>query len=159
MEKRVVDTEAYVSVLRELTEEGKTVSLLISGNSMSPFLIHNRDSIYFRKPEREPRRGDMVFYQRDSGQYVMHRICRARPEGFYLVGDAQTEIEGPIRREQIFGRVVSVRRKGRRIGPGNFWWEFFEHVWIRVIPLRRGMTRAYGLFRKCFGSRAGGGKE
>ena len=90
----------------------------------------------------------------------MHRICRVRPEGFYLVGDAQTEIEGPIRREQIFGRVVSVRRKGRRIGPGNFWWEFFEHVWIRVIPLRRGMTQSLRPVPEvCFGSRAGGGKE
>lgn len=48
-----VDTAEYVSVLRELTEQGKEVSLLISGNSMSPFLIHERDYIYFKKPGRE----------------------------------------------------------------------------------------------------------
>lgn len=34
---RLVDTREYVSALRELTEEGREVSLLISGSSMSPF--------------------------------------------------------------------------------------------------------------------------
>ena len=74
MIERVVDTNEYVTVLRELAGEGRVVSMLIAGSSMSPFLCHNRDYIYFTKPDRELRRGDMVFYQRDTGQYVMHRI-------------------------------------------------------------------------------------
>ena len=74
MNTRVVDTNEYVSALRELAEEGRVVSMLIAGSSMSPFLCHNRDYIYFTRPDRELRRGDMVFYQRDTGQYVMHRI-------------------------------------------------------------------------------------
>ena len=31
---KVVDTREYVSVLRELAEEGKVVSMLIAGSSM-----------------------------------------------------------------------------------------------------------------------------
>ena len=110
MNTRVVDTNEYVSVLRELAEEGKVVSMLITGSSMSPFLCHNRDYIYFTRPDRELRRGDMVFYQRDTGQYVMHRIYKKKPDGYYMVGDAQTQIEGPLRREQIFARIVKVRK-------------------------------------------------
>lgn len=145
---KVVDTQEYVSVLRELTEEGQEVRMLISGNSMSPFLIHQRDSICFRKPERPLRRGDMAFFQRKNGQYVMHRICRVASEGYYLVGDAQTEIEGPIRREQIFAIVTRVQRKGRWLGPEDFWWKFFEKVWLRVIPLRPLFMKGYAaLFR------------
>ena len=34
-----VDTFEYVSVLKELVEEGREVSMLISGSSMSPFLL------------------------------------------------------------------------------------------------------------------------
>ena len=145
MNTRVVDTNEYVSVLRELAEEGRVVSMLIAGSSMSPFLCHNRDYIYFTRPERELRRGDMVFYQRDTGQYVMHRICRVRPEGYYLVGDAQTQIEGPLRRDQIFARIIRVKRKGKILEPGDFWWEFFEHVWIRIIPLRKLSGRIYSI--------------
>lgn len=145
MNTRVVDTNEYVSVLRELAEEGRVVSMLIAGSSMSPFLSHNRDYIYFTRPDRELRRGDMVFYQRDTGQYVMHRIYKKKTDGYYMVGDAQTQIEGPLRRDQIFALIIKVKRKGKIIRPGNFWWEFFEHVWIRIIPLRKVVEKGYSL--------------
>ena len=138
-----VDTKEYVSMLRELTESGKEVSMLIAGNSMSPFLIHERDSICFKKPDRKLRRGDMVFYQRTSGQYVMHRIYKVSAEGYYIVGDAQQDIEGPVKREQIFALITRVRRKGKWSAPGDFWWEFFEHVWIRMVPVRRLIIGSY----------------
>ena len=93
---KVVDTKEYVSVLRELTDTGKEVSMLIAGNSMSPFLVHQRDSIRFRKPDRPLKIGDMVFYQRKNGQFLMHRICRVRPEGYDIVGDAQWLIEDSV---------------------------------------------------------------
>lgn len=140
-----VDTREYVSVLRELTEEGKKVSMLIAGSSMVPFLVHERDYIYFEKPDRELRKGDMVFYQRRNGQFVMHRICKVKPDGYYIVGDAQVEIEGPVKREQIFALITEVKRKGKMIGPGDFWWEFFEHVWINIIPMRKRVEKLYGL--------------
>lgn len=144
MESRIVDTYEYISLLRELTEQGKEVSVLISGNSMSPFLSHERDYIYFKKPDRELKKGDMVFYLRENGQYIMHRIYDVKPEGYYIIGDAQVEIEGPVKESQIFAIVTKVMRKGKWIGPGNFWWEFFEHVWIHLIPMRRRIVRVYG---------------
>lgn len=140
---REVDAQEYMTVLRELIEEGHQVSLLISGSSMSPFLIHHRDTIYFKKPDRELKVGDMVFYRRGNGKYIMHRIRRIRPEGFYMIGDAQWEIEGPLQREQIFGLITAVERKGKLIQPGDFWWEFFAKVWLRIIPLRRLIQRIY----------------
>lgn len=140
---REVDAQEYIAVLRGLIEEGHQVSLLISGSSMSPFLIHHRDTIYFKKPDRELKVGDMVFYRRGNGKYIMHRIRRIRPEGFYMIGDAQWEIEGPLQREQIFGLITAVERKGKLIQPGDFWWEFFAKVWLRIIPLRRLIQRIY----------------
>ena len=145
MDVKQVDTREYVSVLREIAEEGKVVSMLIAGSSMAPFLCHNRDYIYFTKPERELRRGDMVFYQRDSGRYVMHRIYKVKPDGYYMGGDAQTQSEGPLRREQIFAVITQVKRDGKMIRPGYFWWEFFEHIWIRIVPARRIVTALYAM--------------
>lgn len=140
---RIVDTREYVSALRELIEEGKEVSMLIAGSSMAPFLVHRRDYIYFKKPERNLRKGDMVFFERDSGQYVMHRIWKVKPDGYYIVGDAQNEIEGPVREEQIFAIITKVKRKNQWIEPGDFWWEFFEHIWIRMVPVRRIVMKLY----------------
>ena len=66
-----VDTKEYISILRELTEEGRQVSLIISGNSMAPFLIHGRDTVWFEKPKRPLKRGDIVFFQRDDGSFCI----------------------------------------------------------------------------------------
>ena len=133
---KTVDTNEYMSVLQDLINEGREVGLLISGDSMSPFLVHQRDYIYFKTPDRDLKKGDMVFYQRITGQYIMHRIYDVKPEGYYIVGDNQAVVEGPLDRSQIFAIVTKVKRKGRLIGPENLIWKFYEKVWIRMIPVR-----------------------
>ena len=140
---RELDAAGYIGTLKELVEEGHEVSLLISGSSMAPFLIHHRDMIYFKAPDRALKRGDMVFFQRESGQFVMHRIRFVKADGYYLIGDGQRETEGPIARERIFAVVTAVRRKGKVIRPGAFTWEFFARVWLRLIPLRGIISRLY----------------
>jgi hypothetical protein len=140
---RRLDTDAYVSALRDLVNDGKECRLLISGSSMAPFLVHERDSIIFSKPQRELQRGDMVFYQRETGQFVMHRILHVKPEGLYIVGDAQTEIEGPVNPKQVFAVVTKAQRKGKWIGPGDFWWWFFRTVWLRLVPVRKIILKLY----------------
>lgn len=133
---KTVDTNEYMTVLQGLIEEGKEVGLLISGDSMAPFLAHQRDYIYFKSPDRELKKGDMVFYRRMTGQYIMHRILDVKPEGYYMIGDNQMQVEGPLDRSQIFAIVTKVKRKGRIIGPENLVWKFYEKVWIHMIPAR-----------------------
>ena len=140
---RNVDTREYVSILRGLVREGKEVSMLITGSSMSPFLLSHKDSICFKTPWRPLRRGDMVFYERRSGQFVMHRICKVRKEGLYIVGDAQWEIEGPVDPEQVFALITKAHRRGKWIGPDDFWWKFYERLWIRLIVFRPAIFKIY----------------
>lgn len=142
---RQVDNDQLLPVLRELVDQGKAVNLLISGGSMSPFLIHQRDYVRIEKPVQQLKHGDMVFYQRPSGAFVMHRIHHIDKSGnLFLIGDAQTVMEGPVDSACVFGIITKVQRKGKWIGPGDFWWEFFEHLWIHCIPLRRIMVWLYG---------------
>ena len=63
--------------------------------------------------------------------------------GYWLVGDAQIMLEKGIRPDQVLALVTAVRRKGKLLQPGSFWWDFFEKVWIRVIPLRPGIVAVY----------------
>lgn len=155
LHEKIVEIESYIPMIRSIVREGHEVPLLITGNSMNPFLVDRRDTILIAKPRMPLKKGDMAFYQRENGQYVMHRICRVhrRNDGkmvYYMVGDAQQDIEGPVDEDMIFGYITGVCRKGRWIGKGDFWWEFFEHVWIRMIPLRRLVIRVYGIMRKIF---------
>lgn len=145
---KLVDTVEYVSMLKELTEQGREVSMLVSGGSMTPFLGDKRDTICFKKPDRPLRKGDMVFYRRANGQFVMHRICKTSTQGVYIVGDAQTDIEGPVPETCIFALITKVQRKGKWVGPGDFWWDFFEKIWINMIPLRPAAMRLYGIIKR-----------
>lgn len=138
---KTVDTNEYMAVLQGLISEGREVGLLISGDSMAPFLVHGRDYIYFKTPDRELKKGDMVFYRRTSGQYIMHRILDIKPEGYYIIGDNQVMVEGPLDRSQIFAIVTKVKRNGQLIGPDSLIWKFYEKVWIRMIPVRRIISR------------------
>lgn len=138
-----IDTKIYLSFLKEMIEQNMDVSIVISGNSMSPFLVNQRDVIYLSKINRKLKKSDLVLYQRLSGQYVVHRIVKVKKSGYYLAGDNQIAIEGPILDKQIFGLVTKVKRKGKWIEAGNFWWEFFEHVWIWVLPWRMIILKIY----------------
>ena len=138
-----IDTKIYLSFLKEMIEQNVDVSIVISGNSMSPFLVNQRDVIYLSKINRKLKKGDLVLYQRLFGQYVVHRIQKKKKSGYYLAGDNQIAIEGPILDKQIFGLVTKVKRKGKWIEAGNFWWEFFEHVWIWVLPWRMIILNIY----------------
>lgn len=153
--KRIVDIYTYMPVLRDLLSQEKEVSLTITGNSMSPFLVHGRDKIMISPPDGSWKKGDMAFFVRDNGQYVMHRICRVDKNGnCFFIGDAQQHIEGPIAPEQIFGKISSVQRKGKWIGPEDIWWRFFERFWINVIPFRPLCRNVYTIiwrFRKLCG--------
>ena len=122
--------------------------LIVSGQSMTPFLVGGRDTVYLSRLERPARRGDILLYQRDSGQYVLHRVWKAEQDGsFTMVGDAQTELEHGIRENQIIAIVTFALRKGKPMLPGFFWWEFFEKIWIRMVSLRPLFWKAYSLLR------------
>ena len=138
-----ITTREYLDTLREAVLTGKECSMLITGNSMQPFLQHGRDTIYFRAPSRPLKRGDMVFFRRPDGQYVMHRLLREDTAGYYLIGDNQTEIEGPVDRTSAFAIVYKVKRKGRILAPGSFWWGFFAGFWLSIIPLRPFLLKVY----------------
>lgn len=148
--KKIVDIYTYMPVLQELLSEGKEVSITVTGNSMSPFLIHGRDQILIAPPDGNWKKGDMAFFIRTNGQYVMHRICRVDKNGnCFFVGDAQQYIEGPIEPAQIFGKITSVQRKGKWIGPDDFWWRFFEKIWINIIPMRPLFRTIYEMMKRC----------
>lgn len=140
-----VDTREYLSAMEDLIGQGETVSFPVSGFSMNPFLADKRDAVLVKRPERDLKRGDIVLYNRRNGQYILHRIWRVKRDGYFMVGDAQTEIEGPIKPDQIIGLVEKIRRKGKWIDETDFLWQFFERVWIRILPLRPVLCKGYSV--------------
>ena len=151
-ERRSIAPEVLLEEYRALLEEEKVeaLPLLVTGGSMSPFLIGGRDTVFLSRLDRPARRGDILLYRRDNGGYVLHRVYRAEAEVLTMVGDAQRILEPGIREDQVIALVTKAERKGKLLSPGCFWWDFFEKVWIRMIPLRRLIWKGYSLFHRAF---------
>lgn len=142
---RVMQPEILLEEYRRLLEDENITALplVISGNSMSPFLVHGRDTVYLSRLDRPAKKGDVLLYKRDSGAYILHRVYKADKDSYTMVGDAQTQLEQDIRPDQIIAIMTSALRKGKLQKKGSFWWEFFEKLWIRIIPLRPMLTKIY----------------
>ena len=141
---REIDIHEYMPILIDLINNGSTVPLLVSGNSMSPFLVHHRDMIFISKPNDKLKKGDIVFFKRLNGEYVVHRIHHFDKFGqLFIIGDGQTIIEGPVDPKQIFGIVNCIKRKNKVINKKSLYWIFFKYAWIRLIKVRRIIISVY----------------
>lgn len=139
--------DAYFNVYLPLLAEGIAPPLPVVGGSMSPYLVSGRDHVFLCPLRGERLRvGDICLYRRENGAYILHRIVGQKHGTFTFAGDAQTEREYGIRREQILARVTAVERGGKRQS-GGFWHLFFRTVWILVLPLRHRITAIYGRMR------------
>ena len=143
--QRVMQPEILLEEYRQLLKDENITALplVISGNSMSPFLVHGRDTVYLSRLDRPAKKGDVLLYKRESGAYILHRVYKVEKDSYTMVGDAQTQLEQGIRQDQIIAIMTSALRKGKLQKKGSFWWEFFEKLWIRIIPLRPILTKIY----------------
>lgn len=123
--------------VEELLKSKKTIQISPQGYSMYPLLVPGRDQVVVAPADQEEyRRGDVVLYRRDGGILVLHRIWKQRKEGYYMVGDNQKEIEGPLRRDQILGVMVCVIRNGKKIPVENAIYRLLMGVWLWMRPVR-----------------------
>ena len=94
MKKDNVDSQAD---LEQLLRDGNIIRIKPQGFSMYPLFIPGRDEALIQQvPVASLKRNDVALYRRDQGILVLHRIVRVTSEGYYMTGDNQYEIEGPL---------------------------------------------------------------
>lgn len=136
-------------LVKEILESGKNVRLIVTGMSMYPFLREGVDSVELAKPDyNKLRRGDIVLIVRDNGQYIMHRVLKKEKNCFYIVGDAQQWIEGPLRPDQLFATVAAVWRKEKYISCSGFGWRLLTNIWMNLLPYRYIIIKSYRKIRR-----------
>lgn len=122
----------------EIIEQGQSIRITVTGNSMFPFLRDGLDSVEFSQATYTSlSKGDIVLIRREDGTYVMHRILQRDKERFFMIGDAQERIEGPLYPDQLVAVVSSVWRKNKQIYCSSFIWRFLSQIWLFIIPYRK----------------------
>ena len=125
----------YAGTIREVMDSGGEFTLYPRGTSMLPLIVQGRDSVTLVKAE-EFRAGDIAFYQRENGQYVLHRVIAADGETCTVCGDNQLAPEYGVKPEQIIAKAAYITRKGSKITPRSLPYRLYVLLW-RSFFIRR----------------------
>lgn len=130
---------------------GKTVCFRPQGTSMYPMFVSPEDTAVVAPADvGKLRRGDVVVYRRTKeagGLLVMHRIYKRRGNEFYMVGDNQSAVEGPLFAGQMRGILVAWTRNGREYSVRGIGYRIFFGLWLLMLPLRDPIHRLLARLR------------
>ena len=134
--KKRISLEELYPAIKESLDTGGTVELPITGTSMLPLLVQGRDTVLIKKADTV-KKGDIIFYRRDDGHFVLHRIVGKDEKGYILCGDNQWKKEYGILERHIIAVVKTVNRKGKDIKTDNFGYMLYSSLWMLVLPIRK----------------------
>ena len=140
--------------LEQLLEEGNQIRVKPQGYSMYPLLVPGRDEVVIEQEDPSRlHRGDIVLFRREGSILVLHRICRRRGDHFFMVGDNQKQVEGPIGITQIKGKVTTLIRGGRTISAENRLYRIYSFIWLWLRPLRPALSKMVHCLKTLFRGR------
>lgn len=138
-----MENEIREQDIEAILDSGKAVQIKPRGYSMYPVIVPGRDAVIVQKEDPERlKRGDVALYRRDGSILVIHRVWKKNRTGFYMVGDNQTEIEGPLRPDQMKGKMVFLVRDGKEISVRTPVYRIFCFIWLLMRPVRRPVSLA-----------------
>ena len=129
--------ESLAEVIALQLENGGRANLTVTGSSMMPLFRNRRDSVVLIPADAPQKKGEIILYRRDNGQYVLHRIIRVAQDGYICCGDNQYE-EEPVAHAQLIGVVDSFVRNGKLYHRDHPLYRVYRSVCVECFPLRRG---------------------
>ena len=124
------EVEPYI---RQAITDGGCVRVRVKGNSMWPFLVNGRDTVFFEAlPKRALRSGDILLYQRRNGRYVMHRLYAVEGDTFTFVGDNQNQLEKGIEKNQLIACVNHCIRNEKDLYCNRSIWNLFMILYMHM---------------------------
>lgn len=143
----------YYPLIRGTLDQGGTFSLTITGQSMYPFILGNRDRVTLSPITGKLKKNDLPFYRRANGQFVLHRIVKVEKDGTYTCcGDHQWWLEKGLKHDQMIGVATEYVRKGKRLTNKNVIYRIYRTVWTWLLRYRKYFfalySKAVTLFRR-----------
>lgn len=134
-EKQFSNADFLPEVVK-LINEGHSVTLLLRGYSMRPFLENNRDKAILVKA-KQLRKGMPVLAEISKGHFVLHRIVAIKANQVVLRGDGNIGTEY-CKSSDVKAEAIGFYRKGNKIPDSvdGFKWQIYSFFWTSVLPLK-----------------------
>ena len=136
-------------LIKELLQSGKTVRFSPKGTSMLPMIRQGIDTVVLAPLTGELKKFDLPLYQRDNGQYVLHRIVKVG-QTYTCVGDNQIAKEEGLRHDQMIAVVVAFTRGKKRYSVHCFRYWLYCRFWCYSRPIRRLWLHGINCIRRRF---------
>ncbi len=130
-------------LIREILAESGEVSFVSAGVSMLPTIRDRKDTVTLVRPQGKLKKGDVPFYQRDNGQYILHRVIYVNGDTYVMRGDNQWENEYNVRHDQIIGVLYSFDRDGKTHKVTDTGYKLY----VKFLPLIRVYRKYYYLLK------------
>lgn len=148
-----IKLDDLMPLIREQLAQGKTVCFAPRGTSMLPMLRQGIDQVILAAPPQKLKKYDLPLYQRENGQYVLHRIVRTddgtgtnaattvRPNAdgsrcaslaghtYTCMGDSQFWPEPGIGQGQVIAVVTAFYRGAKRIEVTATAYQIYCRLW------------------------------
>ncbi len=133
----------------ELNRNGKIIYTNV-GDSMMPLIKQGRDVLIIEKTHGRLKKYDIPLYQRDSGQYVLHRILKVREKDYVICGDNRWQKETGITDRHIIGVLTGIIRNGKEISVQDRKYQIYVHLWCDFFPVRAFVLRTGNFLKRRF---------
>ena len=143
--QKMVNNHLFMQeITRMFSEEGKkSVTFIVRGFSMRPFLENGRDKVILTPP-REPTIGDVVLAEVREKTYALHRVIKIADGKYTMRGDGNPLwMTEDFTQEKIIGIAAGFVRKGKTVGTDSRKWRYYSAVWNALKPFRRILLAIY----------------
>ena len=123
-------------LIKEALAQGQEAIFSPSGISMLPTLMEGRDTVVMVAPPARLRKYDIALYQRENGQYVLHRVVKAK-DTYTFAGDNCLRYDKGIAPAQVIAYCTAYIRDGERKELASFSCRMRARIMHHLRLLRR----------------------
>lgn len=151
MEKLICSSAEFVGLIEETVGSGGTMPIVVTGNSMRPFLKDGEHTVWLERcTDSDFKRGRILLFRRINGKIVLHRVRKVRPDGVLVMnGDAQNWCEN-IEKNQVLAVVTHIEANGKKIPCKSLFYRMRTEIWQLLMPVRPFIFRAARKIRRMF---------
>ena len=127
---------------KRVLQKNGVLSFTPSGVSMWPIISNRADTVIIEVPKGRLKKYDVAFYERASGQPVLHRVLCVHEDCYDMCGDSHLVIEKGIADAAVFG-VMTGYYKGKRFIDcrKNLVYKCFVRLWSASLFFRRVLLK------------------
>lgn len=135
--QRHIANNILIPQIKQMIDEGHSVTFRVRGRSMRPMIEGDRDSVVLAPCHDKIKVGDVILAEVWPQRYALHRIIKVEGDILTMRGDGNIEGTEVFERKRVVGRAEAFVRKGKTLRMDSLRWRIYSAIWPHLLPIRR----------------------